>query len=89
VIKRILACALVVGGCASTPATNDKVEIPAASQLTTQRCEDLPQPKIALEHMTMGELMVYNAELMVLYVECALKHDHLVKEAGGKIKLSK
>lgn len=81
----ILLTAFLVG-CSTIPTADDKLILPAADQITTERCADIPNPKPA---MTMGELLVYTTELMIMYTECAMKHDALVKEAGGKLKLTK
>jgi hypothetical protein len=82
----ILLTLFLLTGCALNPATDDKLIIPAAAEITTERCMSIPFPK---NPMDMGDLMVYNTELMILYTECAMRHDALVNEAGGKIKLSK
>ena len=86
-IINILLVLLALSGCASQPPTSDqKTEIPEVAASLVQRCPDLPEPA---EVMNLGDLMVYTKNVMVLYIECANRHDALVKAAGGKIKLSK
>ena len=78
---------VLLAGCASlAPAGDDELIIPAVAPAIVSTCPDLPLPE---EAMNLGDLMNYTKDIMILYIECANKHDALVNAAGSKIKLSK
>jgi PBP1b-binding outer membrane lipoprotein LpoB len=77
-IYYIILSAMFLGGCTTTYLERPPLENPQKIRIPTELkadCEDIP----LIKDETMGELLLHDTELIILYSECRLKHKQLIE----------
>jgi hypothetical protein len=78
VVYYIILSVFVFSGCTTTYLERPPLENPQKIRIPTELkadCEDIP----LIKDESMGELLLHDTELIILYSECRLKHKQLTE----------